>query len=314
MNIEKNSLCELSSQVIDLIQFEASSKGLQINAIVGKNVPKYIWVDYVRLKQVLINLLSNAVKFTEKGKIDFAITLLEKIDQETLKLKFSVKDTGIGIRKDKQLKIFDAFSQEDNSISKKFGGTGLGLTISNQLLALMKSHLELESEINEGSEFSFILEVKYSNEKAEILDNNNSFEQNIDENNSISKEMKTIFLVEDNQINMLLAKTLVKRILPNADIVELVNGKEAVEKVKKILPDLILMDIQMPVMNGYDATVEIRNLPNTKDIPIIALTAGIVAGEKEKCIEYGMNDYIPKPVDKELLKETIKKYLIPINE
>lgn len=314
LNIEKNSLCELSSQVIDLIQFEASSKGLQINAIVGKNVPKYIWVDYVRLKQVLINLLSNAVKFTEKGKIDFAITLLEKIDQETLKLKFSVKDTGIGIRKDKQLKIFDAFSQEDNSISKKFGGTGLGLTISNQLLALMKSHLELESEINEGSEFSFILEVKYSNEKAEILDNNNSFEQNIDENNSISKEMKTIFLVEDNQINMLLAKTLVKRILPNADIVELVNGKEAVEKVKKILPDLILMDIQMPVMNGYDATVEIRNLPNTKDIPIIALTAGIVAGEKEKCIEYGMNDYIPKPVDKELLKETIKKYLIPINE
>ena len=310
LNIEKHNLLDLASQVVDLIQYEANSKNLEINSVIGNEVPAYIWIDYIRLKQVLINLLSNAVKFTEKGSINLSISVLEKINNETIKLKFSVKDTGIGIKKDKQLKIFEAFSQEDSSISKKFGGTGLGLTISNQLLGLMKSRLELVSEMEKGSEFSFILEVKYSNITSETEKSNDIPENKTSNNNVITEENKTIFIVEDNQINMLLAKTLIKRILPNAEIIELENGKVALEKIKDVLPDLILMDIQMPEMNGYDATVEIRKLPNAKHIPIIALTAGTVMGEKEKCIEYGMNDYIPKPIDKELLKRIIEENLI----
>ena len=310
LNIEKHNLLDLASQVVDLIQYEANSKNLEINSVIGNEVPAYIWIDYIRLKQVLINLLSNSVKFTQKGSINLSISVLEKINNETIKLKFSVKDTGIGIKKDKQLKIFEAFSQEDSSISKKFGGTGLGLTISNQLLGLMKSRLELVSEMEKGSEFSFILEVKYSNITSETEKSIDIPENNTPNNNIITEENKTIFIVEDNQINMLLAKTLIKRILPNAEIIELENGKVALEKIKDVLPDLILMDIQMPEMNGYDATVEIRKLPNTKHIPIIALTAGTVMGEKEKCIEYGMNDYIPKPIDKELLKRIIEENLI----
>lgn len=308
LNIEKYKVTDLTNQVIDLIQFEANLKSLQLNLSIEENVPKYIWVDYIRLKQILINLLSNAVKFTEKGTVSLSISVFEEVNDETIELKFSAKDTGIGIKKNNQLKIFEAFSQEDNTTSKKFGGTGLGLSISNQLLGLMNSQLELNSEVNKGSEFSFILKVKYSNETTNL---ETKIDKAITKNSIITNDKLIIFIVEDNKINMLLAKTLIKNIVPNAQIIELENGEVALEKVKTLLPDLILMDIQMPIMNGYDATVEIRKLPNTKHIPIIALTAGTVKGEKEKCIEYGMNDYIPKPIDKDLLKRIIEENLFP---
>lgn len=306
LTVDKINIIELLNQVVDLIQYEANLKNLKLNLIVGKEVPKYIWVDYIRLKQILINLLSNAVKFTEKGSIDLSISTFKLIDEDSIQLQFSVKDTGIGIKKSNQLKIFEAFSQEDNSTSKRFGGTGLGLSISNQLLSLMNSKLELSSEPNKGSEFSFILDVTYSNLSTE----NNKSIDNSAKSSHLSKVIttaeKVVFIVEDNKINMLLAKTLVKQILPNAQIIELANGKEAVDKVQTLVPDLILMDIQMPIMNGYESTVAIRQLPNAENIPIIALTAGTVIGEKEKCLENGMNDYIPKPIDKELLEKIIK--------
>lgn len=306
LNIEKINLGELLNQVFDLIQFEANLKNLQLNLTIQKEVPKFIWVDYIRLKQILINLLSNAVKFTEKGNIDLSVTVFKNIDEDSIQLQFSVKDTGIGIKKSNQLKIFEAFSQEDNSTSKRFGGTGLGLSISNQLLSLMHSKLELTSEPNKGSEFSFVLDVTYSNQ---FTTNNKSLDNAAKSNHAnsvISTADKVIFIVEDNKINMLLAKTLVKQLLPNAQIIELENGKKAFEKAQTLLPDLILMDIQMPVMNGYESTLAIRQLPNTANIPIIALTAGTVVGEKEKCLENGMNDYIPKPIDKELLEKIIR--------
>ncbi|MEK8179760.1 PAS domain S-box protein [Flavobacterium buctense] len=306
LDVDKINITELLNQVVDLIQYEANLKNLKLNLVIEKEAPKFIWVDYIRLKQVLINLLSNAVKFTEKGGIDLTVKTFKIIDEDSIQLQFAVKDTGIGIKKDNQLKIFEAFSQEDNSTSKRFGGTGLGLSISNQLLGLMNSKLELSSEPNKGSEFSFILDVTYSNLSTE---NDKSVEKTTKSSESstiISTAKKIIFIVEDNKINMLLAKTLVKQILPNAEIIELENGKEAYEKVQTLVPDLILMDIQMPIMNGYESTTAIRSLPNTANIPIIALTAGTVVGEKEKCIENGMNDYIPKPIDKELLEKIIR--------
>ncbi|MFB9088129.1 PAS domain S-box protein [Flavobacterium paronense] len=308
LNIENISLTEIMNQVVDLIKYEANLKKLKINLDIDQKVPKYISVDYIRLKQILINLLSNAVKFTEKGTIDLSVSVIEYLDNNKIKLKFSVKDTGIGIKEKNQLRIFEAFSQEDNSTTKRFGGTGLGLSISNQLLSLMDSQLELGSEFGEGSEFSFVLEVDYSNqEKADkniILDTKKHPLDSI-----VTNEEKIIFIVEDNKINMLLAKTLMKQILPNAQIFELENGELALEKIQTIIPDLILMDIQMPVMNGYDATVEIRKNPKAEKIPIIALTAGTIVGEKEKCIQFGMNDYIPKPIDKDFLIKIISQWI-----
>lgn len=308
LNIETVNLLEISNQVVELIKYEADLKKLKINLQIDQHVPKYIMVDNIRLKQVLINLLNNAVKFTEKGSIDFSIVIFENINDHKIKLKFTVKDTGIGIKKNNQMRIFEAFSQEDSATSKRFGGTGLGLSISNQLLCLMDSKLELGSEFGKGSEFSFVLEVDYSNQQT----SNNELKtisKATSSNTIITNEEKVIFLVEDNKVNMLLAKTLMKQILPNAKIFELENGKEALDKIQTIIPDLILMDIQMPIMNGYDATVEIRKIPKTEKIPIIALTAGTIVGEKEKCLQYGMNDYIPKPIDKEFLINTISHWI-----
>lgn len=308
LNIEKTNLSELLHQVVDLIQYEADHKKLKLQLNIDQEVPAFVWLDYIRIKQILINLLSNAIKFTEKGSINLTVKLTKKIDEHKVQLLFAVEDTGIGIHKNNQQKIFEAFSQEDNSTSKKFGGTGLGLTISNQLLSLMHSHLELKSELGKGSEFSFVLEVNCSDE----ADDNKPIDKvtpNHNSNTVITNENKLVYIVEDNKINMLLAKTLVKQILPNAEIVELQNGKEALEKTESLRPDLILMDIQMPIMNGYESTAAIRKLPDSEQIPIIALTAGTVLGEKEKCIEFGMNDYIPKPIDKEMLEKIIREVM-----
>lgn len=307
--VEKNNTLDIANQVISLIQHEAKRKNLDVNLIIDKNVPAYIWVDYIRLKQVLVNLLSNAVKFTEKGNITLEITCEETKKLKNTILKFSVKDTGIGIKAKNQAKIFEAFSQEDASTTKRFGGTGLGLSISNQLLSLMNSKLELKSKIGIGSEFSFYLDVKYSNETKKIEQRKDKTEIQKLSNDVISNNDLTIFIVEDNKINMLLAKTLILKILPNSIIHEFENGKEVVLKYSEIKPNLILMDIQMPEMNGYKATEEIRKIDSQKDIPIIALTAGTIVGEKEKCIEAGMNDYIPKPIEKENLKNIISKWI-----
>jgi CheY-like chemotaxis protein len=172
----------------------------------------------------------------------------------------------------------------------------------------MNSQLELHSESDKGSDFSFIIEVTYSNQSATSHKTVESVIRSV-KTNVVTQDSKVVFIVEDNKINMLLAKTLVKQILPNAEVIELENGKEALKRAQKQLPDLILMDIQMPIMNGYESASEIRKLPNTENIPIIALTAGTIVGEREKCIEFGMNDYIPKPIDKELLENIIREYL-----
>ena len=310
LNIEKYSIVDLANQVTHLVQYETNLKKLELNLIIDKNVPKFIWVDYIRLKQVLINLLSNAVKFTEDGTIEFKISNLEEQNETAALLRFSIKDTGIGIKKKNQDKIFEAFLQEDSSTTKKFGGTGLGLSISNKLLGLMNSKLELKSNFGEGSEFYFDIHLNTSNTSSEEENNLTYFENSeITIEKNINSEIKKIIIVEDNKINMLLAKTLVKNIMPNALIFELVNGKEALDQFETINPDLILMDIQMPVMNGYEATQEIRKLKKGAEIPIIALTAGAIRGEKEKCLASGMNDYASKPILKEDLEKIILKWI-----
>jgi len=307
--IKKYDLSEIAKQVIELVRYDSNIKKIELELIIDENLPRYVWTDNVRLKQILINLIGNAVKFTEKGKVTLSISNKQTINANENKIVFSVKDTGIGIKKDFQEEIFSAFSQGDNSTTRKFGGTGLGLTISNQLLSLMDSTLILESEYGKGSEFSFEVILKTSNENTTNEIENIELFFNPRERDDYGHENYKILIVEDNKINMLLAKTLVKQIIPNGTIYEASDGKEGVDKFIVLKPDLILMDVQMPVMNGYEATKEIRNLKNGEHIPIIALTAGTVVGEKEKCIEAGMNDYASKPILKEVLENIISKWI-----
>lgn len=312
LEIKKNELYALAKEVIDLFSYNTASKDIELKLTIENNIPKYVWVDALRLKQVLVNLISNAIKFTEVGYVELKISAKE-LANDSATLLFSVIDSGIGIEQNYQQKIFEAFSQGDSSTTRKFGGTGLGLTISNNLLQLMESHLNLKSQPKIGSEFYFEIKVKTTNEvttepKTFSASTNKAEKEKIQFSITNLKNYK-IFIVEDNKINMLLAKTLVKQIVPNATIYEAENGKQAIEKYDIIKPDLILMDVQMPIMNGYEATSEIRKTDKGKYIPIIALTAGTIVGEKEKCLEAGMDDYISKPIIKEILQTKIIQWL-----
>nr|WP_314898002.1 PAS domain S-box protein [uncultured Flavobacterium sp.] len=308
--IEKYDAKEILSQIIDLILYESNQKKLALELNIAPEVPEYFWIDSVRLKQILINLLANAVKFTEKGTIKLDVSVIEKPDSSRAKIRFAVTDTGMGIFEENRKKIFQAFSQEDSSTTRKFGGTGLGLTISNQLLGLMNSHLQLDSTINVGSIFYFDLDLEISNQTS---GNTVQINTPIDKNEKIIVPLKNpkkikIMIVEDNKVNMLLLKTILKNLYSNATISEIPNGKDAVDQFEILNPDIILMDIQMPIMNGYEAAKEIRNLKTGQNIPIIAITAGTEKEEKDKCIEAGMNDYISKPIIKGIIEETLSKW------
>jgi CheY-like chemotaxis protein len=309
LDIEEINLFKLTNQVINLFKNQANQKKIDLTLHIDENVPQYILADSIRLKQVIVNLLSNAIKFTHFGEIRLDITEIVQEDIKLSNIKFSVKDTGIGIKVNNNEKIFNSFVQEDNSTNRKFGGTGLGLAISNQLLALMDSRLQLISKYGDGSDFFFVIKFIKSKHKKNIdLVPSNT----INENAIIFTEIlgnKKILIVEDNKINMLLVKTLVKRIVSNCTIFEAKDGNEAIEQYVKEQPDVILMDIQMPNKNGYEATDEIRKLKDSENVPIIAITAGIMVGDKEKCFQAGMDDYLPKPIIQTDLEKILHKWL-----
>ncbi|WP_031527255.1 PAS domain S-box protein [Dyadobacter crusticola] len=441
LTLEKTDLLEVCGQVSDMVTYQAQQKQLEMLLNIPPEIPHFVWADPLRLRQILVNLLSNAVKFTLTGEIELKIEVLTKSEPDRYTFRFSVRDTGIGIEPQNQRRIFEAFSQEDSSTTKRFGGTGLGLTISNRLLGLMKSHLQLESDVDKGSTFFFdvtfsavegqdlfewenaedvkkilIVDDNENNGKIlrEMLSNkaigstyarsgqealdlltsgesfdvilmdckmpgmggvesirrmrelqvpgaeqqpvvllNDSFEDEMlnavreelnvqhfllkpvkiqqlfsaisslgkkqevapqKEEPTIEHEINdspiTVLIAEDHLINMLLVKSMLLKIVPNANIIEAANGREAIHAFHKNKPDIIFMDIQMPEMNGYEAARGIRDLEQNSHVPIIALTAGTVVGEREKCIEAGMDDYLTKPVLKDTLEEAIYKWLI----
>ncbi|MFT5791674.1 MAG: PAS domain S-box-containing protein [Saprospiraceae bacterium] len=306
LNIEEVNLYLLIRQVIDLFSHQAQQKNIDLVLNLNSNVPKYILADSVRLKQVIVNLLSNALKFTSFGEIRLDVNEVAVFNKKNTTLKFSVKDTGPGIKVDNKEKIFSSFVQEDNSTNRKFGGTGLGLAISNQLLALMDSKLQLISMYGDGSNFFF--EIKF--EKFKIRSNKTLKDIIISESKiTDSITDKKVLIVEDNKINMLLAKTLVKKIISNCTIYQAMDGNEAVEHYKKEKPDVILMDIQMPNKNGYEATHEIRQLAGGASTPIIAVTAGIMSDDREKCLKAGLDDYLSKPIIESDLEQILMKWL-----
>jgi PAS domain S-box-containing protein len=312
LNIDQYNIREILNQVVDLILYESNLKNLTLELNINEDIPSCFWIDIVRIKQILINLLANAVKFTEKGTIKLNVTVLDKIN-DTYTIRFSVSDTGIGILEENKKRIFQAFSQEDSSTTRKFGGTGLGLTISNKLLSLMDSHLKLESKVNVGSTFYFDLDIQSCNIydpvffESAIEDNNNTIYVLTEE--QLAKEIKFL-IVEDNNVNRLLLRATIKNLFINAIIYDAENGEEAVELYKTIDPDIIFMDIQMPVMNGYEATKAIRELKSGKKIPIIAVTAGAEKDEKQNCINAGMTGYIAKPIIKGSIEKAIIKSII----
>lgn len=308
LNLEEVNLYKLTNHVIDLFKCQAEKKNIELTLTINKKIPQYVLADYVRLKQILVNLLSNAVKFTTFGEIRLELYDIDVSDKEWASIKFSVKDTGVGIKEGNNEKIFKSFMQEDNSTNRKFGGTGLGLAISNKLLGLMDSKLEVISHYGEGSDFFFTVKFKKSKHikiKPELLEVSKS-KKAIP---GIILRDKKVLIVEDNKINMLLTKKLISTIIFNCAIFEAADGNEAIERYNQEKPDIILMDIQMPNKNGYEAVKEIRKIKDAVTIPIIALTAGIMSGEREKCIESGMNDYLPKPIIKKDLEEIITKWL-----
>jgi PAS domain S-box-containing protein len=441
LDIDKCDIYEIASQSADIISFPIQNKGLEMLLNIPIDLPRFVWVDEIRLKQVLINLLSNAAKFTESGEIELKIEVLgyQPEENNAMTCRFIVRDTGIGIREEKKAKIFEAFLQEDGSTTKKYGGTGLGLTISNKLLGMMGSHLQLKSIHGLGSTFFFDLtvpsepgepmlwenvdsikrvlivddnennrvileqmlqllqiesdQVKNGNEALEALASETTYDavlmdyhmpdmdgletirqiregfsggkQDIpvvllnssaddatviktseelkvnyrlmkpiklndislclsrlslkekyqepavaEQNNAVSHEKLLILIAEDNPVNMFLAKTIIHKTAPAAHLLEAGNGLEAVELCKKQIPDLIFMDVQMPEMNGYEATAAIRNISSAnRHIPIIALTAGNVKGERDKCLQAGMDDFISKPFVEEAIRQAIKKFV-----
>jgi PAS domain S-box-containing protein len=438
LDANRCDIYEFSSQASDILSFQAQQKGLEMLLNVSTDLPRFMWADEVRLKQILLNLLSNAVKFTDKGEIELEITPVDHPEEGMTTIRFQVRDTGIGIRKNKQQKIFEAFLQEDISTTKRYGGTGLGLSISNKLLGLMGSYLQLESTPGKGSTFFFDLTLKtedgapiawenihHINNVLIVDDNHNNrtilkrmlqmndirFDEasngiealqflmtkqaydvilmdyhmpfmdgletirkirdnfgdrekepaiillhssaddekiiraceELQVNHRLLKPIKIqemyhalshlfvraevdtaeqlpaeekkikanvrILIAEDNPINMLLAATIIKKIAPVAEVVEARNGKEAVEASRQQLPDIIFMDIQMPVVNGYEATEQIREISRHTHIPIIALTAGNVKGEREKCMAAGMDDFITKPFVENHLIAVFEKWV-----
>ncbi|MDK2830959.1 MAG: two-component system, sensor histidine kinase and response regulator [Methanolobus sp.] len=449
---EKFDLRELCEQIADMLKYTAHAKGIELLLNISSEIPDFIVADRIRLRQVLVNLLGNAIKFTITGEVEMEVHI-DKIHPDCkADIRFTVTDTGIGIPADRQKEVFEAFSQADNSISRKYGGTGLGLSISNRLLEKMDSRLELSSEEGNGSIFSFsvlmpyeytgksdknkspeyrkvlivddnvknchnirsilkdegvVTEIAYSAKEAldvfkdksddikliildkhmpvmtgnellqdiraditcfyhnipaiimqdstdindvEEMENDKSLNGKTTEKltHTITKPVKKaeiiesiihllsgekdtgneiyhklkqaenkhdvkykILIAEDNETNMLLTSTIISRILPDADILKATNGSKAVELFRDEQPDLILMDIQMPEISGYDATTMIRNIETTKGIhtPIIALTAGTFRGEEEKCLEAGLDDYAPKPIVSETIRQVCEKWL-----
>lgn len=279
----------------------ANEKKIKINTHVDENVPVSILTDAARIKQVLTNLISNAIKYTDRGNIKISIKLLT-ISNSSIELQFSVKDTGIGISKDSISQLFQPFIQLDASFTRKHGGTGLGLIISKHIVEMMKGKIIVESELGKGSNFIFTITGKPDSENHKI-----DFEKK-PLNFNLAKEIPLkILLAEDNLINQKVTVRLLKRFGYIIDVVA--NGVEAIEAVKKKYYNIIFMDIQMPLLDGLDATKQILKMfPKEKCPIIIAMTAAVMKGDKEKCLNSGMKDYIPKPVLPEAIQTAIEKW------
>ncbi len=289
----------------DLFGEIAGKKSIRFRTRISQNVPKYVIGDQHRIHQILINLLSNAMKFTEEGEISLRIEAENR--QGQIWVSFKVEDTGIGIHPDVQETLFQPFTQADTSTTRKFGGSGLGLAICKKLAVLMQGDITLQSEVGKGSSFIVELPMKPADSKPSVETPNKKPEKI-----SFSKKAQ-VLVAEDNLVNMRLFQIILKNMGIKVDVAG--NGLEALEMLEKTKDDLVMMDCHMPEMDGFAATRSYRALEAEKKseerTPIIAVTANAMKGEKERCLDVGFDDFLPKPIDKAELQSMLLRFIDP---
>ena len=300
MTFEENAFeMELDIRaMLHLFDLKFQEKNLKLLVEYDSNIPKVLIGDSVRLNQIIVNLVSNAIKFTPKGEITVCVRLKES-NEEQVSIEFIISDTGIGLAENMIPTIFESFQQATSSTARQYGGTGLGLAIVKQLVKQQGGTIKVKSKLNEGSTFSFVLSFRKTDSEIES-------EPSIPESNVEIRKIK-ILAVEDTPLNQLLLKIILDEFNFEHDFAE--NGKVAIEKLQTNTYDIILMDIQMPEMNGIEATDYIRNKMNLK-IPIIALTADVTMDDLEKCKAVGMNGHVSKPIDEQKLHRKIVEFVI----
>jgi PAS domain S-box-containing protein len=311
LELEKEpfSLEKTAEKLQILFEDKAQQNGIDFEIKIDKDIPPTLISDEFRLTQVLNNLLSNAVKFTKQGFVILDLSMIEKKEAlEEVVLEFKVEDSGIGMTEIQLEKIFEPFTQADISTTRQYGGTGLGLVISKNIVEAFGGTIEVHSIPNKGTIFSFKLTMKYDNKKLTKPEENLDKELNT---TSHSFENTTILVVEDNEINQLVVKMILEKMDIKVEIAS--NGKEGVEKflAHKDRYCTILMDLQMPIMSGYEATKKIREYD--KEIPIIALTAAAMIEDKQKVLDVGMNEHLSKPIDKQKLTTVLSRFCDNIN-
>lgn len=292
----------LVSNTKQMLDQRARDKGIDLLLKYDEHLPRIVKGDQVRIGQILTNLLGNAIKFTERGYVELSV-FYKGTEDNKYKIRFDVKDTGIGIEADKLNIIFESFSQARSDTTRKFGGTGLGLSITKRMLNLMGADIEVDSKAGFGSTFGFTLMLEEGNPDAVVR-------TDILEHRADFRIDAKVLLVEDNRVNQIVAANFLKKWGIEVDIAN--NGKEAVDMIRSKSYQLVLMDLQMPEMDGYEASKKIRSLPDPyfKTIPIIALTASAMVDIKDKVIEIGMSDFLTKPFHPEDLQTMIAKYIM----
>jgi PAS domain S-box-containing protein len=288
------SMLENFSELTKALRLRAEEKALLFEWKLDESVESTLIGDVHRLNQVVTNLIGNAIKFTREGKVSLEITQVGETN-DSQEIQFSVTDTGIGIAAERQAAVFQAFAQEDSSTTRKYGGTGLGLSISKRIVEMMGGHLALTSEKNVGTTFSFQIKLKKAKSEVPIK-------------KAFNPDLKgsSVLLVEDNKVNQFLANALLTSWKANVDISE--DGQDAIDRMSEKEYDLILMDLQMPIMDGFEATEHIRKVLKSQ-VPIVGLSANALNGERERSMQMGMNDYVSKPFQPELLYEKIHGFI-----
>ncbi|ALR94942.1 MULTISPECIES: hybrid sensor histidine kinase/response regulator [Vibrio] len=303
-------LRELLDDVISLHSVKAKQKNLQLLSDIDPHLPMEVQGDATRLKQVLNNLLSNAIKFTERGHVKLLVAL-SRLDGETAHIRFRVVDSGIGIAKEHQQAIFERFQQADGSTTRKYGGTGLGLAIAAQLVNLMGGEIQLTSELGLGSCFEFSIPVAVINAQSTYTDQLNVLDFRKAEDNEISpqdNDKPWVLVVEDTIVNQKVVRIMLEKLGVRVSVAN--HGEEALQLCDQQPFDLIFMDCQMPVMDGFIATERIRKMGEWgKHVPIIALSANVIKEDQQHCFDVGMNEFVAKPVTKTRLQQIFEQHL-----
>jgi CheY-like chemotaxis protein len=308
INPERTRLGRLLSETMDALAFTARDKGLDLAQDLDPALPGEVLVDPVRLRQILVNLLGNALKFTARGSVTLSARVVEK-DRGTVRVRFEVRDTGIGIPAEKLAVIFEAFGQADGAVTRRFGGTGLGLTISSTLTRLMGGErIEVESEPGQGSTFRLTLPLTLPREAAPEKDQVRPGEAPGQPDSPVDFSRLRILAAEDNKFNQI----LLRKILSNLGVTQVTmaaNGQEALDLMLADPGrfDVVLMDVQMPVMDGLTATRRLREAGIKT--PVAALTAHAMKEDEDRCRAAGMDDYLSKPFRAEALIEVLEKYI-----